>query len=279
MVVRTSAIALVAGVLGACGSFDAAATPDDGGAGAGDASSDGGSADAADAGPTTASESYAAAVIADQPLGFWRLGEKSGAATLQSVQGGHALVPTNGPTLGLDGLFPPPSGAVGFDGVQGRRLVASTLPNLMENGRAFAIEMWLFLGGPSDSSYRHLAAQSDGTRELSVWVRAGKIGFDLYDLGVLSAVDRPEPASLQWHHVVAQAASMREPRLWVDGAEVALESPAVATAVPQKALTLGAENDGAPSLPVGSKVAEIAVYDHVLVPERVLAHFTLGKEQ
>jgi hypothetical protein len=277
MVVRASTMLLVAGVLAACASFDAADTAADAGASTNDAGAtvDGGAG--GDGSATTPSDAYAAAVIADQPLAFWRLGEKTGAVTMQSAVGSHLLVPTNQPTLGAEGLFGGAGRAVAFDGVKGRCLVASGAPNLMENGRAFAIEMWLFLGAPSDVSYRHLASQSDGSRELSVFVREGRLGFDLYDRGALTEIYRTEPATLQWHHVVMQAASMRVPRLWVDGAEVSNESTSLATAGTQHTLVFGAESDGAASLPVGSRLAEIAVYDHVLAADRVLSHFTLGR--
>jgi hypothetical protein len=270
-------------VLGACTSFADAPNapnvtnaPNDAGA-VPDADVDAGAAgEGGDAAPSSSS-AYAAEVVADAPLAFWRLAEKSGTAVLNSEVGSHALVPTNGPLLGAPGLFGGTGGAVAFDGAPGRRLVASTLSNLLQNGQPFAIEMWLYSGGPSDDSYRHLVDQSNGTHEISLFLRAGALGADVYDNGTVRTFTRPEPMLHAWHHVVVQGVSLVDPRLWIDATDVPVGVTGTGYAAAQRTLTIGAESDAAPSLPGGSRVAEIAVYDHVLAPARVLAHFTVGK--
>ena len=89
------------------------------------------------AGPIT----YANAVLADNPIGYWRLGESSGTTALNSSAFGRNGTYNGGVTLGLPGAIPADSNtAAGFNGSTAFVSVAGSPFNLANN---FTLEAWV----------------------------------------------------------------------------------------------------------------------------------------
>lgn len=225
---------------------------------------------------STPSSNYAATILADMPEGYWRFTEALGSPGLKSAINGHALLDGNTkPTYGLPGLFGGAVGAIGLDG-HAERVFSNTVPTRFP--QSFAIEVWIFLTEPLDGNVRGLAAQSDGTSSFY---------FYLYEQGVLletvSNEDHayayaPPLATNVWHHVVVQASSALEPDVFVDG-EQKSRTTGTQTVLATRAFNVGAVDDSSLAIGPGAKIAELALYHHLLTPAQITAHILAGKTQ
>ena len=89
-----------------------------------------------------ASASYAATVLADHPVSYWRLGELSGTAAADSGSGGNTGTYTGGTTLGVPGAITSDTNvAAKFNGTSGYVSVADN-PNLDITAN-LTLEMWV----------------------------------------------------------------------------------------------------------------------------------------
>src|SRR5207249_8077529 len=92
---------------------------------------------------TSTPVSYSPAVLADLPIGYWRLGESSGQTTASDASGNsHAGTYVNGPTLGVPG-------ALAGDGDTAARFSAASSQYVtIANSSAFdvsalSVELWV----------------------------------------------------------------------------------------------------------------------------------------
>jgi hypothetical protein len=281
---------LVLALLAACSSFDSApetTVPPDGGA---DAPSEAGSlpGDASTAvdgdadvdAALSSSAAYRATVLADTPLAFWRFAEATGSPSHTSEIGTHVLVPAvPAPLSGYAGLFTGSGSALGFTGASGERLASSTVPVLVPG--AFAFEAWIFIALAPDSAARTIAARSDGSYsfflyvyESVVWLETGESQLNVT---TQHYVGGPGIAQAKWHHIVAQGTTWAQIEVFVDGVRHTTISTTSVGPLSARDFSLGAGDGTATTLGAGGKIAETALYDHVLGPERVTAHYLAGR--
>ncbi|MDB4995309.1 MAG: Autotransporter adhesin [Myxococcaceae bacterium] len=280
---------LAAGILGvatlgaACSAanFQVAPTPtSEGGVTADGSATDGATpvdAVSPDVRPTGA---YADAVIADKPLGYWRLDDPIGApSAADSSSGAHQGTCLGSVSFGVSGALATDTSSTSVD-LQGGTIAMGDFFDFVGNA-PFSIEVWA-RPAFADAQYRRLLAKEsvpastrDGyglelTRQGALPANEASIGFSRYVAGAedrVSTVITIVPET--YHHIVVTYDGALI-KLWVDGAvRDSMESlkPAKDTL---NAFALGGEQ--AASLYQGH-LDEVAVYDHVLPDNRVVAHW------
>ena len=225
---------------------------------------------------------YAAAVLADKPIGYWRCGDTTGTTLADSSGTDHpaTIVAPLAATLGRPGaLAGDPDGAIELDGT-----TSLSLGDLFDfPGKApYSFELWvkpssnafvnLFdkmereqgTGIPVKGSVFYYRPDEGGTPRLALerWNGASAVSFFFQDgAGALFAADR-------FTHVVI-AYDGTAPRLFRDG-------------------VLAQNGNGNADIPDNSvpfrwaeglkgTVDELAIYDFALSPTRIEAHYSASK--
>jgi RHS repeat-associated protein len=230
-------------------------------------------------------ETYRQGVLADAPLGLWRLSDAVGATTaVNQVSGGPAGTPA-ATTFGSAGYGPvDPATSATFNGTSSKVFMPQAAISATNHD---AIEMWFkttvagMLFG-----YQNQAAGTAGT---TTYVPALYVGTDGKLYGEFWGNDgQPPMASAgsvnddQWHHVVLSGADTTQ-TLYLDGGQVATRgTPIDTSAMPyaqigyaQGTNWLNAPGNGWTGFT--GQIADVAVYQHPLSSDRVAAHYTDGK--
>ena len=230
----------------------------------------------ADAPPDAPSSVYRAAVLADMPLGYWRLGETSGTVAHDETGNGHDGTYTGTFTLGTPGaLVGDPDTAVTLDGVTGEVDVGD---NFDFAGQVpFSFEAWV-KPVVIDSQYRHVVTKmlfdTQGFPQVGTYVILEQgnttLGFERWqDAGTVLAVETAAfPAAGNWAYVVATYDG-KTGTLYVNGA-----------AVQAAASSGGVQASGVPMLwgnLLHGVLDEIAVYGAALPPGRVTVHYNAAQ--
>ncbi len=214
---------------------------------------------------------YAAAVLADLPLAYWRLGDAPTSGTCRDATGnGNDALVVGGVTLGVPGaLVGDPDTAVRLDGSTGILQVgdkfdfAGTVP--------LTIEMW---ANPEviDGYYRHMEGKMlyndagqpyDG---IYFYVHAGTVlGFERWGNGSIDVAPTSTAVTTgAWWHIVGTYAGGTE-TLYVNGVAVSSGPTAVSVAANGVSMILGDQFQGS--------LDEVAIYGAALSAPRVLAHY------
>ncbi len=214
----------------------------------------------------TIGKTYQDVVLADNPVGYWRLGETSGTNAKNIGSNGIDGTYGGGFTLAQSsGLTGSSDFSTGFDGVSGS--VNFTNPASLQLGIG-TMEAWV---KTTDSAVIKgiLVKQS----AYSIFIAGGKMAMYDWTGNML----RDSGAFINdniWHHVAAsfQSGVVNGTILYVDGAQ-------------KLATTMAPNNQGNPLLAasgnaggqyiIGS-VQETAVYNTILTPAQILAHYNAG---
>jgi hypothetical protein len=239
---------------------------------------------------STASADYVTTVLADDPEGYWQLGETSGTTAVDLGSGAH-----NGnydyfgwgpPTLGVAGILGASGNtAVQFDGVSNEVYIASTF----SPASTYSIEAWVKADEGATTNrtimlktWANETPLTGGSHEL--WITPEGhfqhytwTGYQSYVTGTTTV------EADQWYHVVGVFASGTGTGLmglYVNGVEEYMWTGTVPDAWNAGgAWRIGSEFAvGHPSHPgfFGGTIDEVAVYDHVLSASEVLAHYNAG---
>ncbi|MDQ1746891.1 MAG: trimeric autotransporter adhesin, partial [Frankiaceae bacterium] len=225
-----------------------------------------GPASAASNAVTPQATSYASAVLGDQPIAYFRLGEKSGATTAADASG-HTAGSYTGVTLGVPGALPHDSDTAAlFDGATSAVSVADS-PALRLNG-SFTIEFWAklktFMNTYPGLMIKGASATANG---YLVWYTSdGALHFKRNN------VDVATPAGVfntsAWHdYAVSYDGSTL--RWYVDGQAVSSRAVTFPTNAGTDPLKLGRGDRFG-----NDYLDEVAVYASALTPTRVGAHFS-----
>jgi hypothetical protein len=211
--------------------------------------------------------SYAQRILADNPTGYWRLGEASGLTAADSSGHGYAGTITGGVTLAQPGAIASDTAAL-FNGTTGYISVPHAAP--LAPTADFSVEAWVRFSGstPLDiinhygagnfKGFFFAASESLADGRLELWTGNGWFrGTRVINDG-------------QWHHVAATITGTTA-RIYVDGV---LDSTGVATldlGPVTFALEIGRRHD---TLTYASGlIDEVALYSYALTPAQVLAHY------
>jgi subtilisin-like proprotein convertase family protein len=218
---------------------------------------------------SAAAATYPVAVAADTPAGYWRFGEASGTTALDSS--GHANNGTylNGPVLGVPGaLASGGNTAVRMDGVNDTIRVPDN--NTLDVGDTFSVEGWI---KRSSTTQTHTMM----VKGFQVVVMSAASGSQIWlrkpNVSTIARTNVAVPAG-GYHHIVVtkNGSGAGAVKIYIDGAPVTVVdvSPAQVIQDTNSFLIMG---DGASTQ---ADFDEFAVYDGVLTPARVAAHYTAG---
>lgn len=271
-------IALVAAVSGLLGAVQCALLPDLGGmSGAGTPIGDGGPPPGKDSAATNdggTSNVYRATIMADGPIGYWRLGDSTAPTAKDEVTNGHDGIYSGGVVLGDPGaLAGDPNTAARFDGADDRLQI--TLPSNFDFAAKapFSVEAWVKRTGnklgilskgaySSDAGYGGWFLVYDAPNTEVEFFRSGS-----------PAVSTTAPPNDAFFHIVATFDGVTL-LLFVNGQQTTSAASQKDMASTTGKLILGyGENWGT----YEGVIDEVAVYDKPLPPARVKAHYDAAK--
>ncbi|HEU4448366.1 MAG TPA: LamG domain-containing protein [Gaiellaceae bacterium] len=218
--------------------------------------------------------SYAAEVLADAPVAYYRLGDAAGSADLTDATGNESTgVFRNGVALELDGgPFPDTDGAAGFDGLDDYAEVPDR--PALDLGDAFTLEAWI---RPAGLEPGHLLDKGEGAFSLA-YAADGRVRLLAAGAGTVVSATEPVPADGAFHHVVATKDGPAA-ALYLDGAEVGGAVTVRELRDTANALRLGRAH-GYLAFPradfFAGELDEVALYRRALTAARVRAHYDVG---
>jgi hypothetical protein len=231
-----------------------------------------------------AASPYRDAVLADQPIAYFRFEEAEG-PTLADETGHHpGTTSTAGLTYGVPGAVP--GSALGFDGSNGYATIAS--PPDFAALAPYTFETWIKLSAPHEVyprvlSKEVLTAPRQGYNLLASLLPDGgpldagqDIGLERYpegDGGQVAVYRTSGLSSTDWHHLAGRFDGARLTIL-VDGVAGPSGDPSDAGLVPLPASSLFIGWDGR----IGQGhfagyLDELAIYDKALTDAQIAAHY------
>ena len=216
---------------------------------------------------------YSAAVIADSPVSYWRLGEASGTTTAADQRGVNPGAYVNAPTLGAASLLSaePTDKAVGFDGVNDQVRVPSSATLSLTS--PLTLEAWIKPSAlPASGQFASILTKAES---YSLQFNGPKLEFTIMQSGVRKRLQAPSGAIVagQTYHVVGTYDGTTQ-RLYINGAQVASAALTGAVTTNSNPLLIGSW-DSTSEFFKGT-IDEAAVYGSILGASRVLAHYNAG---
>jgi hypothetical protein len=280
-------------VLAACSSFSASTdAPTDGGTDGGTPEGDASDAsEAGDGGPLldadAGTSAYAAVVLADRPIAYWRMGAKTGITIANEVGGSNALLLQGSVSLGAAGALNGDNDtAIRFDGLtKGYAVAENARPFDFANGAPFTIEWWA-KHEPVDGGapFQHMIGAAEGSTPVSgngyfaYWSGDTQVQVEFaapnHDVTLTAAT----PPGWKYYALVFDGANVS---LVIDGTVEASKPPTGKLATRQSSFVVGATSGTTPSGIGGYGFAglidEVAVYDKALSLARINAHHQAAK--
>ena len=229
----------------------------------------------------TARAAYQDQIVADQPVGYWRLGDAAGSAT--AVNSGSLGSTGNGTiiknvTFGLPGALKGDANtAANLDGAQAKIDVPFTTAL---NTPAFTIEAWAKVAGDSTGYRSPLASRDDSPQKGFIfYATPGNIWQFWTGTGVQvgwNTLSGPAVESDAWAHLVGVYDGTNK-LFYVNGVLVGANRSAF-TPNGARVLRIGgsATESAVGDFFFNGDLDEVAVYTKVLGADRVVAHFTAG---
>ncbi len=223
---------------------------------------------------------YQDVVLADSPIGYWRMNESAPTA----VNSGSLGAAANGSWLGVPtnarpgALIGDANTAAGFNGLDAR----VQIPWLAAlNSNKFSVECWARPMGGAGSYRSPVSARdsSGNTRGYILYASAGN-NWEFWNgngsAGAWdTAVGRPVVLN-EWVHLVA-AYDGTNKSFYVNGELVTSTVQSVVTNS-TRPLRIGAgQNEGNPNFFFNGDIDEVAVYGRALSPDAVAAHFVAAR--
>ncbi|MFM7204352.1 MAG: LamG-like jellyroll fold domain-containing protein [Myxococcota bacterium] len=227
-----------------------------------------------------AATSYAAEVLADNPVSYWRLGESSGTVATDQKglnDGTYVGAVTKGVTGALIGDT---DTAISFSGSTSDYVRFNAFKSHPSTAATFEFWMKSLDKSKNGTPYSYLTSTTTNTNDYLI--------YDYQNLALYvngSAITSGQVLTDgNWHHVVVTwNSSDGAARVYVDGV-VKLQSTIAKGAVIAGGgvAMLGQEQDCAGGCFEASQafigvIDEVALYNVVLTPERVLAHFQIAR--
>lgn len=221
-------------------------------------------------GPPPASTPYRDAVLADGPVGYWRLGETSGKA-LDEMSNGGAGVYNGGVTRGVPGALATERDlAAEFDGTDDYVSIPDN--NALDVGDSYTLEAWVRRGAVLGTTQRFLHKGAGapsfgfGGNNKLVLIPGGP-GATPLATSTMAITDQA------WHHVVA-AKSGASARIYVDGVDATAPGTNSTSTSNASALNIGRSANGSGYF--SGAIDEVAIYPAPLGRERVETHYRAG---
>ena len=220
--------------------------------------------------PGTAAD-YRTRILADAPVGYWRLGDAAGPTAFDETAGGHDGAYTDGPLLGQGGIFPLDD-SVYFDGVDDR-VVIPDAPAL--NPAQITVEAWVNPTGDIPNYGGILAKTTSGSWNDGFGLAhftGQEVRFFINQYNTSFVTTDVDPGV--WTHLVGTYDGS-EIRLYADGVLVdSMEFSEPINHAPAD-MAIGSDTASGAYMWKG-KLDEVAFYDTALDADDVLGHYNLG---
>jgi len=216
-------------------------------------------------GTVTLANDYRAAVLADGPIGYWRLGEASGLVAADSSGNGRDGTYTGGVTLAQAGALSDGNTAALFNGSTGQ--VTTTAAALQKAAGPFTLEAWVkSAAGGSDAG---IVGRGVPNNMQLTW----HTGTAIYFYAGNSWATAPLSGNA-WHHVVGTwdgTTAANAIKLYIDGVLVA-QGTSTTTVITPSALCIG---QAVPGTFFSGSIDEVAVYPLALTPTQITKHYQI----
>ena len=225
-----------------------------------------------DVAPPVAAGAYRAAIMGTSGLvGYWRLGEASGASPAADEQGIHPGSYVGPPTLGQRGAVDDDNGAARFTYGHYVGVPHAATLNLAD---AWSIEAWVKLETVA-GGVRGIAGKGAGGYYLRV-TPAGNLELARSNIQALTTSTTLLPAGT-WTHVVGTKSGATS-KLYINGVDRTGTVTNSTTANNNMPLTIGADADavGARRDFYSGSIDDVALYSRALMPAEVSAHYGAG---
>jgi hypothetical protein len=226
--------------------------------------------------------SYKAEVLADQPFAYWRLREKTGTTAAAEV-GGFPGTYTGGYVLGVSGPVYDGAG-VKLDGSTGYVDTASGSALNVGSGPV-SIEFWVKRNstGTKDEVIAHGGSSIDVLFS-DAGLPGGADKMQLWNGSVQMAVEATTLTDTTgWHHYVitwaGAGSSNSVSTIYRDGVDNTGTPNGPGGTFSDSANNLRIGQTTAGANPFDGSIAEVALYNHVLTPARILAHYNAALTQ
>jgi hypothetical protein len=224
---------------------------------------------------TASAEGYAQTILADNPVGYWQLGEESGNQAVDASGNGFHGTYTGGVTLGQTGAVenPTPDTAALFDGTSGY-IDMGVEPSLYSLPSEFTVEAWV---KPSQDAPLGMILSTrrfgSGAGGYGLSVSSGELRFTSFTLRDYRC-SYSFPAD-EWTHVAAVFHSTATTSLYVNGQwqkDVGGEWHYIVVAEP---FNIGRNPNIAYDsyLPFDGGLDEVAVYPYALTDNQLETHY------
>lgn len=222
--------------------------------------------------------SYGDAVVADNPLDYWRLGEGSGNLGLDGGSAGSDLSTMAGLTWGAAGAVSGNTAAA----VNGTNTGIATTTTPITGPNSFALEAWVNTTSTSGGKiigFGNTPQSTSSNYDRHVYMtNDGHLVFGVYPGGVQTVSTANTYNDGKWHHIVASLGSDGM-RLYVDGLLAGRNSGTTSAQAYTGYWVIGGDNlNGWPNQPSSNDLAgtidEVAIYAAPLSQTQVRAHYT-----
>lgn len=223
---------------------------------------------------------YDTEVLADSPVGYWKLDETSGTTAADSVGSANGTY-TGGFTLNQSGIPSTKRPSVLLNGTSG--YVDLGAPAALNLTSAWALEAWIYLTStPSGCGIISEKYTGAGTilYELGFSVSTGTTGGPNLQVGFFDGtawrVATGGPLALNTWHYTLGTWDGTTLKLHADDAQVATNTPGVSPSGSMDGVVVGRRHDtsGTPYFP--GRIDEVAIYPTALSAGRALAHYRAG---
>lgn len=216
-------------------------------------------------------DAYAQVILADKPLGWWRLNETT-AITATDIAGGHDGEYLNEPLTGQQGI----SGtAAGFEGSSSQKIDVPFSPVL--NSTTFSVECWAMVAG-GEGAYRSPVTSRDDAPQRGYIIYAASNNNWEFWTGTgsgWSSVGGPPVVIGEWAHLVITVTGNTK-QFYVNGTLAGTVTSALSLNAARPLRIGGGATEGDGNYFFNGNVDEVAYYDTVLTADRVAAHYAAG---
>lgn len=215
---------------------------------------------------------YDSAVLADVPVGFWPLSDKTGMTAVDKSENGFDGAYVGGVTLDQPGIGDG-DGAPLFDAVSGYVQIPANPKLTIKYAQPLTLEAWM--NWPLVNGYRMLMTQDSGNYPYPWEWRLGADYGWAQSLLPTNVADSAAPAAGEWTHMVVTVDASGAVVYYRNGVQTATGHGMLQYAVTSDLdIFLGARADFYGSGFWNGQLAKCAIYDHVLTPAQVQAHYT-----
>jgi hypothetical protein len=227
-----------------------------------------------------ATAGYRDAVMADNPVAYWRLGESPGSTTAASETGQYPGTYVDSPSLGQPGLIAEDANtAPHFDGIDDR-VTADGLTAISSWPNGYSLEAWVSTDTTTKEGHIMSFNTASGGNGIAIFRDEPTDKFKFHDCevsgcAVVTSTTTPQIGTT--YYIAVTVDSSNNGVLYVNGSP---EATFVSTKRPfsNALFTIGAEYDAGPtpgSFWTGT-IDEPAVYSKALTAAQVQAHYQAG---